>query len=293
MIIAGYFCLIIFLLVLTAKGWTARSMSRYHILAATSLLLTWERMLRYFAWSFKSFYGETTVAYSLHHVSKWLSSTKLFEEAWTLVTSTPETWLISQRVCFLTIIWTLFLHRHQHRIPYTWAYMLLGQLVAISFAMNLYFVAVNCQHIAEESKRKGTRPSTSFALCISIALFSASIVTILPKHLFLTNLLFLHILLLLPLLAQSVTTSSTRSLYYLTSFVSAASTISCIVNVNSLGTVINSIRANPAMGSISNDMLMAMLSVIIWNWSTDNDGELPFWSIVTSPLIIPHITECP
>ncbi len=105
----------------------------------------------------------------------WLRATSLFSEAWLFVVRQPLRWWWSSTICTFTVgPWALFLHSHtaRRRHPFaapstggtngggasgggggggarrrrgvreTAAYMLLGQIVAISVAQNLYHLAL-------------------------------------------------------------------------------------------------------------------------------------------------------
>ncbi|KAJ9476180.1 hypothetical protein PHBOTO_006294 [Pseudozyma hubeiensis] len=77
--------------------------------------------------------------------SQWLTSLSLFKEAWMEVIKDSPSWWWSSEICIVTVgAWALFL-RHEGerlRIPHVWTVMALGQLVAISFAFNLFNLAV-------------------------------------------------------------------------------------------------------------------------------------------------------
>lgn len=78
-------------------------------------------------------------------ISQWLASLSLFKEAWMEVIKDAPSWWWSSEICIITVgAWALFL-RHEAervRIPHVWTAMALGQLVAISFAFNLFNLAV-------------------------------------------------------------------------------------------------------------------------------------------------------
>uniref|UniRef100_V5EWQ4 Uncharacterized protein n=1 Tax=Kalmanozyma brasiliensis (strain GHG001) TaxID=1365824 RepID=V5EWQ4_KALBG len=78
-------------------------------------------------------------------ISQWLGSLSLFKEAWMEVIKDNTSWWWSSEICIITVgAWALFL-RHEAerlRIPHVWTIMALGQLVAISFAFNLFNLAV-------------------------------------------------------------------------------------------------------------------------------------------------------
>ncbi|KDN49196.1 hypothetical protein K437DRAFT_255320 [Tilletiaria anomala UBC 951] len=150
-------------------------------LAVLSLGTTWYHMIRYLLWSYQTFLHKAKLAQllppvrhaadaragatlspsstlSTHithavHLSQttlermhvWLRETSLFKEAWLLVVGNELNWWWSAEVCIFTVgVWALFLRQRGGRssIPSVWAFMLLGQVVAISFAQNLFHLAL-------------------------------------------------------------------------------------------------------------------------------------------------------
>lgn len=75
----------------------------------------------------------------------WLTHTSLFTESWLLVVSNDANWWWSAEVCLFTVgAWATYLQTQRRRfdIPHAWAYMLLGQTVAVSFAASLFNLAL-------------------------------------------------------------------------------------------------------------------------------------------------------
>ncbi|KAF2739622.1 hypothetical protein EJ04DRAFT_508509 [Polyplosphaeria fusca] len=135
-----------------SKSTTARTPPKKHVLifaflAAASLVATWYHMLQYFKWSYtvwstwRSFY---TLDPNHLHWGLWLKQTSLFREAWeTAITAYSRYWWTHQVFLFAC---GLGLDLEQKGIPrgikHTWAFMLLGQVVAVSFATNLFLLAL-------------------------------------------------------------------------------------------------------------------------------------------------------
>ncbi|KAH8926222.1 hypothetical protein BT69DRAFT_1317760 [Atractiella rhizophila] len=194
--LAGYLVLIFILLALIYPQLkiAARSNQKsqfFLLIAALSLLSTWTYMTRYFVWSYQNSGAQS--------VPLWLKDTSLFKEAWMLVLDGREQWWISQQLCYFTVApFTLFLcsETQRRKIPNVWVYMLLGQMVAISFAQGLFLAVVASTPIREKDPK---RPSTSWALlvqslCIGSALgFVYTTPTSIPDS-FLRNLLVMHLL---------------------------------------------------------------------------------------------------
>lgn len=300
-IFGGYFITIALLLTFTAPQWWSKTKwNLHHWLALAALLTTWERMFSYFRWSYQNFYASAPYLNSPHTASSpiaaWLSSTKLFKEAWSLVSSSPETWVISQRICFITILWTVFLHGHRQRVPHAWAYLLIGQLVAISVAMNLFFAAllaaekdetVQSKPVTSPDTRGNLRrpPSTLLLQCVAIALASTLLVPTLPERYFLKNLLVLHGILIIPIL---VSETITRPPYYLKSVIQVLSALNSawlIWQCHSLRAVYLAVASNPAMGSITFDVIMATLSIALWNAQRSGFGTRRLFALAGAPIL--------
>lgn len=151
------------------KDEARRAKRIFALLAVLSLASTWYYMLAFLRHSYLSYLERCHLAGyplpptppafdlgrpdllvpALHlrvlRISQWLASLSLFKEAWMEVIKDAPSWWWSSEICIITVgAWALFL-RHEGerlRIPHVWTVMALGQLVAISFALNLFNLAV-------------------------------------------------------------------------------------------------------------------------------------------------------
>ncbi|KAL2867468.1 uncharacterized protein BJX67DRAFT_352436 [Aspergillus lucknowensis] len=121
------------------------------LLAALSIGTTWYYMINLFLYSYRTWAASTEgQTYSAADVplavrmGLWLNKTYIFQEAWETVSATPTRFWWSGQIFGWTIGWSLFLAvgGRRYRIPSVWVYMLLGQAVSVSFAANLFFVAI-------------------------------------------------------------------------------------------------------------------------------------------------------
>ncbi|KAJ5999517.1 hypothetical protein N7451_007327 [Penicillium sp. IBT 35674x] len=122
------------------------------ILASVSLATTWYYMFAFFRHSYTSWAAGQAPAQQalietkpyLAKLELWLRDRKLFREAWESVSETPAKFWWSGQIFLWTIGWSLFLGvmGRRYNISNVWVYMLLGQVVAISFAQNLFFATV-------------------------------------------------------------------------------------------------------------------------------------------------------
>ncbi|KAJ4371549.1 hypothetical protein N0V83_004768 [Neocucurbitaria cava] len=80
----------------------------------------------------------------LRHWGLWLKESSLYKEAWeTVIVGNARYWW-SHQIFFFALGLGLYLEQKgiRRNIKYTWAFMLLGQIVAISFATNLFFLTL-------------------------------------------------------------------------------------------------------------------------------------------------------
>ncbi|KAJ5081494.1 hypothetical protein NUU61_009758 [Penicillium alfredii] len=160
-------------------------------LAALSLGTTWYYMFAFFAHSYRNWESGASLAItenygpSLAWISKvelWLQHTKLFREAWETVIETPARFWWSGQIFLWTTGWSVFLGTmgmvlvslilwsmacishfsfaaRRYRIPNPWIYMLLGQIVAISFAQNLFLatILVSRQQSSTPKSNRGSK----------------------------------------------------------------------------------------------------------------------------------------
>ncbi|CUA71394.1 hypothetical protein RSOLAG22IIIB_04609 [Rhizoctonia solani] len=230
-IFASYFLLILSLFAIILGSLRRRISNIGHVppsayvfgaLMVGSFYHTWYYMIKFLLWSFHDFesHHPNVESSALDRLTQWLMGTDLFEQAWRRVCEGPLNWWWSEQLCILTVgVWTTFLFTQgsQRRIPFVWAYMLLGQVVAISVASNLFFAALVLHDSPSEQKSKSKSPSHTVPVPARVYLpILLSHLTILlsptvaqpDSKWFLPNLLTMHLLIVLPLvLARSPTTS--------------------------------------------------------------------------------------
>ncbi|BGP47664.1 hypothetical protein JCM10450v2_003529 [Rhodotorula kratochvilovae] len=214
--LAGYFALIGALAVAVAPTFAPKRLNTpavgFLVLAVVSLGFTWTYMLRYFQHSFEDSAHRHGVLPHLYSSHDWLADVSLFHEAWHYVCDGATRWWWSQQLCMWTTgpLTLLFMaDGRKYGVKRVWAYMLLGQVVAISFAQSLWAAAavVAASSAAASAstpvRARTRRPEISVGLGAAIILGSASVVFV-PRtlssaaRLFLPNLLFMHTVILLP-----------------------------------------------------------------------------------------------
>ncbi|KAI9461079.1 hypothetical protein F5148DRAFT_1215842 [Russula earlei] len=278
-----YFLSIFFLFLLIVQSISERrralgSVSWSHIgLALASFAHTWYYMLSFMQWSFVEYernaLGGSTEP-TLVRVANWLANTALFEQAWTTVCNGPLKWWWSEQLCLFTVgFWTVFLSTkgREFQVRHLWAYMVLGQLVAISVGMNLFFFALPpTARAAVFSTRERTVPPL---LWLSV-LASLATVLLVPHSLrhdyFLSNLLVMHALLVIPLLPINVGRTGrlhirTRTLYQLVTLLAVTARLGTTMGiVGGPGMVWAVLKSHPAQASIGWDVLWTTISFLMW-----------------------------
>lgn len=151
------------------RPWPRRTQAvvLFSVLAALSLSTTWYHMFRFFERSYVEWratpaglaFDDGTV-----HLGPWLRDTKLFRQAWATVLDSPSRAWWSLQIFGFCANWSVMLAEQQRArgIPRLWLFMLLAQIVAVSFASNLFFLAVAAYaedggDAASKDKAKGTK----------------------------------------------------------------------------------------------------------------------------------------
>ncbi|KAF3026479.1 hypothetical protein E8E14_012978 [Neopestalotiopsis sp. 37M] len=116
----------------------------FSALAALSLATTWYHMFCFFQWSYRQWAAAASPLDDGNklYLGAWLRDTTLFRQAWVATLETPLRAWWSTQIFGFCAVWSVMLaaQTQRKRIPHLWLFMLLGQIVAISFAANLSFL---------------------------------------------------------------------------------------------------------------------------------------------------------
>ncbi|KAF9459621.1 hypothetical protein BDZ94DRAFT_1324675 [Collybia nuda] len=220
-VFTSYFLIIITLFTIILRsipkagnGVNRRKTWLFRFLTLGSLAHTWLYMFKFMAWSFDNYesLNPTTISSApLERLTSWLLNTSLFEQAWAAVCFGPINWWWSEQLCVYTVIWTLFLviEGRAKSIKHLWAYMLLGQLVAISVASNLFYLAILHSTPTQRSSKLQNRVTPLVTVPLVVSLLTIVVSPHTNTRTFLPNLLTMHALLVIPLLT-STPLASTR-----------------------------------------------------------------------------------
>ncbi|TFK26067.1 hypothetical protein FA15DRAFT_686677 [Coprinopsis marcescibilis] len=275
----------------------------FGLLSLVSFASTWYYMLRFLLWSFHDYEGDippasipTTV---IQRMSDWLVNSTLFEQAWGYVCFGSMNWWWSEQ---LLGAWTAFLYDqgNRYQIKRVWAYMILGQLVAISVAANLFYVAILCSKPSTSTppkieKQRGTTapvsPPTTFSplawISILLALVTVALTPYTTTKTFLPNLLIMHTLIVLPFLfpgGRSSKYALSPPVFYLLIFlftiaIRSKTILAALASLplpHSAGKIADqspyalfaaawaTLNAHPAQSSIGWDVICASVSFVAW-----------------------------
>lgn len=78
------------------------------------------------------------------HVFKWLSDTSFYLDVLEIVAEKARYFWWSQQISLGLVSWSFYLavEGQRRKIPYLWAFLSLSQLVSLSYAQNLFFLAI-------------------------------------------------------------------------------------------------------------------------------------------------------
>lgn len=78
------------------------------------------------------------------HVARWLSDTPIYHDAAEIIAEKARRFWWGQQIDLAMIPWSMLLAvegRRRH-VPFLWAYLALAHMVNLSFAQNLFYVAL-------------------------------------------------------------------------------------------------------------------------------------------------------
>ncbi|KAI0246570.1 hypothetical protein BJV78DRAFT_1253576 [Lactifluus subvellereus] len=286
-IFASYFLFILLLFFIIVESILERnrvsgSVSLTHIgLTLSSFGYTWYYMISFMWWSFVEYDRSSPGSSAASKLN-----TALFEQAWTIVCDEPLRWWWSEQLCLFTVgFWTVFLltKGREHGVKHVWAYMLFGQLVAISVATNLFFLA-----LPPPTKMKPRATATVPPILWLSVLASLVTVFLVPHSLrhdyFLPNLLAMHVLLVIPLLPVVGAARTGRRLHMRTRTLYLLVALLCGIARGRTTLLTRSIGGPRTLwaGSIGWDVMWTTITFIVWVRSSTSQVMLVLVSVLGS-----------
>ncbi|KAJ7148680.1 hypothetical protein C8R43DRAFT_1008390 [Mycena crocata] len=297
-VFCSYFSIIagLFVIILRSLSWRTFGTRAYVFIALTlgSFAHTWFYMFKFMAWSFAEYEqskraGSTRGLPLIKRMSAWLLNTSLFEQAWANVCFGQLNWWWSQQLCLFTV-GALTIHMsiegRRHQVKLLWAYMLLGQLVAISVASNLFWLSLTLEAPPPPVSRASSlwAPAVLW-VPVLISLGAVALSPLTDDRTFLPNLLVMHSLIIVPLLASDAlfpgqsqknrpSLSMGLSTLYIIVFAAALALHTRITSI-ALGDPAASVlefaqnawttlHSHPAQSSIGWDVVWTSFSFVIW-----------------------------
>lgn len=228
-------------------------------------------------------------------------NTTLFEQAWTAVCSGKLNWAWSEQLCLFTVgAWTVFLYIEGSRrqIKHVWAYMLLGQVVAISVASNLFYIALLSSMAARERRNDDASIAVPIKLWLPVLISLATIASspFTTEKTFLPNLLIMHALLVVPLISVS-SLQHTKSWFNLSIFYLLIFLVSIPIRFRTMVAALPTtadldtsalayfktqwevLHSHPAQSSIGWDVVWTSISFIVWTAVTPSQGRSKIFAI--------------
>lgn len=96
-----------------------------------------------------SFLGTNGIFHGARHSRRlqlvnWLNDVSWYQDGWEVVAEKSRRHWWGQQVDLAANAWGMFLaiEGRRRKIPHLWAFMLLSQLVSLSYAQNLFYVAL-------------------------------------------------------------------------------------------------------------------------------------------------------
>ncbi|KAL1406231.1 asparagine-linked glycosylation protein [Vanrija albida] len=244
--------------------------------ALGGLLCTWYFMLQFMKWSYVSYErNEPGATYG-----DWLVGTSLFEQAWRAVCVGDAQWWWSSWICTAAILFTAIIW-HQciaRGIKYPLAYMIFGQLVAISVAIALFLTAV-FMHPPLEPVRK---PKATFPLW-STLLAALGVMYVMPQYANTPAFVYargaIHGAVVLPLLVIPKSTVKAALALPYKVFIPLVLALAGVIHWDNTKRVIDNLPAtetswyeylgwtivsHPAQGSVSLDVIWVGITFILW-----------------------------
>jgi len=171
-------------------------------------------------------------------------------------------------------------------IKHLWAYMLLGQVVAISVASNLFYMAICLSAPPSRSEKSNSPFLAPLALWLSIilSLITVGISPLTSERTFLPNLLLMHAFLIVPLVSRAPTRLVGKNAFSIgvPTLYSLITILALVLRIRTIMSVISDLpkenqtlkmlaisvwrvlHSHPAQSSIGWDVIWTTISFLVW-----------------------------
>ncbi|KAL8854609.1 MAG: hypothetical protein Q9221_000644 [Calogaya cf. arnoldii] len=220
----------------------------------------------------------------LHQIWQWLTESTLFLNfAKTICENSANFWW-TQQALFVSMASTLFISIEgtRRQIPHLWAYLAVGQIIPISFAQNLFFVAMIIFPITDEGLAK--QIPGPFTQCLPVAAYYiilARAPSSIGQPIFMSIIVLLRMLLLCPFLfrtsvfeALGIASTSMQSAQsgYSTAYILAllCSTVLFVqqtawaLRQHKVGDILMAVNNSPAVSALGYDFILYVVSCAAW-----------------------------
>ncbi|KAF9269761.1 hypothetical protein L218DRAFT_953392 [Marasmius fiardii PR-910] len=308
----------LFILIFQSLPWSRFNSSKssylFLFLTTCSFAHTWYYMRGVFTTSFADYESRVEVDPThsfLKRIAVWLADTSLFEEAWAKACTGAVNWWWSEQICTYTAgPWTvfLFIQGQRYKLKHLWAYMLLGQLVAISVGSNLFYLAIilsGWQFRTFKSSSFRAPPVLWTSVLLSLITVANSPYT--KTDTFLPNLLLMHVLLVVPLIYgnrggeySNWLSVPCRILYiiiYVFILILRIKTTLAAIRATSDSSIIHGfipfsksvatvLHSHPAQASLGWDVIWTSVSFVLWTILDHGVTLAPFSSFFVSAGVV-------
>ncbi|KAL8693386.1 MAG: hypothetical protein Q9218_001778 [Villophora microphyllina] len=266
----------------------SKQLQIYIALAVLSFSTLSFHMLNYLIYSYRAWAthtspgtiqgpGEVLSGQGLQSIWQWLTQSTLFKDfAETICENSANYWW-TQQALLVTMASALFIsiEGSRRQVPHLWAYLAVGQILPISFAQNLFFVATLLFPIPDP-KRSVQIPGLK-TQCVPLLSYYGAVLLVprsVDKTGFVPIIVLIRALLLYPLLVRTMAigsrtialqdiqasySASYRLAFACSAFLFMQQTFRAF-NGNSSSQVLAAINSNPAVSALGYDYLLYVIS---------------------------------
>ncbi|CAK4012720.1 Hypothetical predicted protein [Lecanosticta acicola] len=263
-----------------------RHVAAFTILASVSFATLSFNMLHILVQSYRTWAApRATAPLSIRTVREWSVTSTMFRDFGEAITEDETRYLWTQSALLVTLASCLYMGSQglRKRIPRLWAFFALSQILPISFAQNLFYLALlrsgPPSHAIGIPRTATTGLIAAYCICLVAAPYSRGSPYLIPI------ILFARLLLLLPLHLPFVddearsagdTFTPTRAQRIVASL-SAVLVARQVYLIRQSGASLHDVFAralfgHPAVTTLGFDFFLSVVSSAVWNWTRPRDA---------------------